>query len=168
MKAVKNEEASAISRLNDEIRMLKEKLAQNASGNSETTGVLSEKNKQQLKELEEAVRNTWESKTKMSEEHEQERRRLLQVQQQAAQQLQSTKERSWLLLEQKGLVELTIAHVKELAKLSPSVSVDIDRWSESIGRIYALEKSAAEQYTVIQVFRSSIDKDGKQIVKVLL
>lgn len=155
-----------MSRLNDEIRMLKEKLAQNSSSSGEPSGAMSEKNKQQLKELEEAVRNTWEAKTKMSEEHEQERQRLLQEQQLAAQQLQSAKERSWLLLEQKGLVELTIAHLKELGKLIPSVSIAIENWGEAISKTFALEKSAAEQFTVIQVFRSSIDKDSKQMAKV--
>jgi tRNA U34 5-carboxymethylaminomethyl modifying GTPase MnmE/TrmE len=166
VKAVKNEEASAVSRLNEEIRMLKEKLAQNVSSGVEGTGVMSEKNKQQLRELEQAVRNTWEAKTKMSEEHEQERQRLLQEQQLAAQQLQSAKERSWMLLEQKGLVELTVAHLKELSKVIQSVSTEIDNWSDVITKAFQLEKSAAEQFMVIQVFRSSIEKDSKQIAKV--
>jgi hypothetical protein len=166
---VKNEEASAVSRLNDEIRALKEKLAQSVHTGTEEggTGVVSEKNKQQLRELEEAVRNTWEAKTKMSKEHEEERQRLLQEQQMAAQQLQNAKERSWLLLEQKALVELTLSHIRELSKGSSFLSPSLDNWTEALARVSTLEKSILELHTVIQVFRSSIEKDSINIAKVI-
>lgn len=53
---------------------------------------MSEKNQQQLRELEEAMRNTWEAKSKLSVEYEVERNRLLSEQQAAAKQLQEARE----------------------------------------------------------------------------
>lgn len=102
----------------------------------------------------------------MSAEHEQERQRLLQEQQLAAQQLQSAKERSWLLLEQKNLVELTLSHVKEVTKNMYNVAPEVEDWGESWNKLVALEKSVGEQFTVIQVFRTSLEKDSSQLTKV--
>jgi hypothetical protein len=78
--AVKNDEASQISRLNDEIRMLKERLAgqapapggtpagggAGAGASTADTSALEERHKLQLKELEEAMKNTWEEKAKVT------------------------------------------------------------------------------------------------------
>lgn len=130
MKAIKNEESSQISRLNDEIRALKEKLAQqqiegnggNVSASRNSSSVNDEKTSQQIKDLEEAMKSTWEAKSKLSVEYEEERKRLMQEQQHAAQQLQLAKERQWKILEEKSNVEITMAHVKELVKNLPVVS----------------------------------------------
>jgi hypothetical protein len=63
---------------------------------------LEEKHRQQLRELEEAMKNTWEEKAKISEEYERDRQQLLVDQQVAARQLEAARERNWALLEQKG------------------------------------------------------------------
>jgi hypothetical protein len=109
--AVKNEEASQVSRLNDEIKMLKAKLEgqqanSSSNGNSNINNVdtteLEDKHRQQLKELEEAIKNTWEEKAKISEGYELDRQRLIEDQENAEKQLELTKERNWSLLEKKG------------------------------------------------------------------
>ena len=65
--AVKNDESSQVSRLNDEIKMLKEKLMnQPATVTAQDTSVLEEKHRTQLKELEEAMKSTWEEKMRIS------------------------------------------------------------------------------------------------------
>ena len=69
--AVKNEESSQVNKLNEEIRLLKDKLMGQVS--SVDYSSIEEKHKQQLLELEEAMRSTWEAKAKVSEEYELER-----------------------------------------------------------------------------------------------
>jgi kinesin family protein 1/kinesin family protein 3/17 len=97
--AVKNEEASQVSKLNEEIRLLKEKLAAQAANGSTGTDSTSklpdvdraeieQKHKQQLSELEAAMKNTWDEKARISEEHEKERQRLELDQRKASRQLQ--------------------------------------------------------------------------------
>lgn len=63
---------------------------------------LEEKHRLQLRELEEAMKNTWEEKAKISEEYERDRQQLIVDQQVAARQLEAARERNWALLEQKG------------------------------------------------------------------
>jgi hypothetical protein len=91
--AVKNEESSQISRLNDEIRLLKEKLVSQTTGNgnqtanvssSVDTSALEEKHRQQLKDMEEALKLTWDDKARVSSQHEEERKKLEMEQKKAA------------------------------------------------------------------------------------
>lgn len=117
-------------------------------------------------ELEEALRNTWETKSKMSTEYEEERKRLLQEQIVAAQQLQSAKERNWQLLKEKGNVELTLSHVREIGKNSPSICKELDQWSGILSKLGSLDKSISDQSTVITVFRTSLEKECTNLTKV--
>jgi hypothetical protein len=86
--AVKNEESSQISRLNDEIRMLKERLVGQQGGGSVSasvdTSALEEKHRQQLKEMEEALKLTWDDKARPSTQHEEDNTRLEMEQKKAA------------------------------------------------------------------------------------
>eukprot|EP01038_Epipyxis_sp_PR26KG_P007305 gene7305-9952_t len=163
IKAVKNEEASQISKLNEEIRILKEKLiAQNATVD---TSVLEDKHRQQLKELEQAMRNTWEEKSKASQEYEKERQVLLMEQQNAAKQLENAKERNWKLIEQKGDLEITLGHVKDLTRKSNMNTSLIIGWQSTLKNIVRLEQQLAEQDTVVQVYRTALEKDNEALIK---
>jgi hypothetical protein len=128
---------------------------------------MSEKNKEKLVELEEALKSTWETKSKMSQEHEAERKRLLQEQLQAAQLLQAAKERSWQLLKDKANLELTFSHVREIAKSSKSICKELDQWMVVLSKLGGLEKSLSDQSTVIQVFRTSLEKESGNLLKVM-
>lgn len=103
----------------------------------------------------------------MSAEYETERKRLLQEQQLAAQQLQIAKQRNWELLEQKAHLELTLSHVKDLVKSNPNAMLEIENWLLAISKLSQVEKATTDQYTVVQVFRSSIEKDSKNLLKVM-
>lgn len=119
-------------------------------------------------ELEEALKSTWETKSKMSQEHEEERKRLLQEQLLAAQQLQAAKERSWQLLKDKANLELTFSHVREISKNSKSICKELDQWMVVLSKLGGLEKSLSDQSTVIQVFRTSLEKESGNLLKVIL
>ena len=64
--AIKNEETSQISKLNDEIRQLKLRLEGQAQISTiADTSALEERHRQQLNDLEEAIKSTWEEKSKV-------------------------------------------------------------------------------------------------------
>lgn len=177
MKAVKNEQSSQISKLNDEIRALKEKLLSQGAGGAgpqdggQDASALDEKNRQRLRDLEEAMRSTWEAKSKMSEEYEKERQALLVEQQNAARQFEAARQRNWALLEQKGDLEITLGHVRTLVsdRLAQSpVAGLLGQWSDALKEVAALERRLVEQDTVVQLYRSSLDRDSQALVQVVV
>lgn len=184
VKAVKNEQSNQISKLNDEIRALKEKL-NNAAVNSQQNSnnhnsaadlridnyELEEKNRQRLLELEEAMKSTWEAKSKMSEEYERDRQQMMIDQQNAARQLEAARLRNWILLEQKDDLEITLNHVKTLFNermILSKAAILIHQWMDSLRDITSLERSLNEHDTVMHVYRSSLEKDSQLLVKVTL
>lgn len=91
--------------------MLKEKLQQQQQhGDGE---VLDEKAKLRLRDLEEAVKNTWEQKAQLSMQYEHERAQLVAEQQYAFRQLVLAKEKAWNLMVQKDSIEMVISHMRE-------------------------------------------------------
>lgn len=70
--ATKNEEMSAVARLNDEVDQLKRKLAQRADGSmdGEERGMIVTRYESQIHEIELMLRQTWEDKARMSEVHD--------------------------------------------------------------------------------------------------
>ncbi len=59
------------------------------------TSELEDKHRQQLRDLEEAMKSTWEAKSKISDEYERDRLQLVAEQINAAKMLESAKERNW-------------------------------------------------------------------------
>lgn len=112
-----------------------------------------------------ALKNTWESKALISKEYEQERNRLLQEQQAAAQQLRAAKERNWNLLEEKGEAELSISHVKEICKAAPvsfsttNLEEQVDTLLRQLLAFESQEKKAQDQQSICDVFRNALEKD---------
>jgi len=184
VKAIKNEQSNQISKLNDEIRALKEKLnnaamnnQQNSNNHHSTTDLrvdnneLEEKNRQRLLELEEAMKSTWEAKSKMSEEYERDRQQMMIDQQNAARQLEAARLRNWILLEQKDDLEITLNHVKTLFNermILSKAAILIHQWIDSLRDVTSLERLLNEHDTVMHVYRSSLEKDSQLLVKVTL
>jgi hypothetical protein len=173
VKAVKNEQSSQVSKLNDEIRLLKEKLMNQSAGagaqDGQDASALDEKNRQRLRDLEEAMRSTWEAKSKLSEEYERDRQALLIEQQNAARQFEAARQRNWALLEQKEDLEITLSHVRTLLadRLAHTpVTGLVGHWAEGLREVAQLERRLAEQDTVVQMYRSSLEKDSQALVQV--
>ena len=173
---MKNEQSNQVSKLNEEIRLLKEKLLSQVSSSTangqpqeSNNSVLDEKNRQRLKDLEEAMRSTWEAKSKMSEEYERDRQALLIEQQNAARQFEAARQRNWALLEQKGDLEVTLGHVRSLVtdRLAQSpVAVLLAQWTDGLKEVAVLERRLVEQDTVVQVYRSTLERDSQALVQV--
>ncbi|KAJ1437629.1 P-loop containing nucleoside triphosphate hydrolase protein [Ochromonadaceae sp. CCMP2298] len=169
VKAVKNEQSNAISRLNDEIKALKDKLATQGGGQSEQgESALEDKNRQRLLDLEEAMKSTWEAKSKMSQEYERDRQQLLIEQQNAARQLDAARQRNWAALQQKGDLDSTLSHVRTLVadRTGGPVAALLSRWTEALREVGVLEKALSEQDTVVQVYRSTLARDSEALVQV--
>jgi len=168
VKAVKNEEANQISKLNDEIRALKERLLKEGGGGGQEqvdTSALEEKHRQQLQELEEAMKSTWEEKARISSEHEVERQRLQKEQEAAMKDSKRQKERSWQLLEEKRDIDLALSHVRDAVKKDSDCLSDVTQWQNSLKNLSKLEQQLGEQDTVVDVYRTSLQKDSQSVLK---
>eukprot|EP01034_Spumella_vulgaris_P021448 gene21448-27481_t len=169
VKAVKNEEASQVNRLNDEIRALKEKLSGQHSNIDASE--LEDKHRQQLLELEAAMKSTWEAKSQVSAEYERDRAQLAAEQASAARMLETAKERNWALIEQKGDLDITLSHVRDLASRTSSdfstatLTSLLSQWTAQWREITLLERALSEQDTIVQVYRTSLEKDSQALIK---
>lgn len=135
--------------------------------NQVDTSLLEEKHQQQLRDLEEAMKSTWEEKARVSADHEKERIRLEREQQQVQQKLAQQREDNWRLLETKGDMELSITHLKDLLRVvEPEGGVDrIGAWAGDLRDIIKLESELSEQFTVIDVYQSSLLRDSESLLK---
>ena len=75
-------------------------------------------------------------------------------------------ERNWQLLEEKDDLELSMNHIKEISINDSSISKYLLDWNLSLKNIKDMEINLREQYTVIEVYRSAIEKDMKELFKV--
>lgn len=127
---------------------------------------IEERHRQQLRDLEEAMKSTWEEKSRVSEAHEAERRRLESEQQEAADKLSRQMVEKWLVLEDKRDIDLTISHVKESSKTSfPEFLPYINNWQGKLKELLKLETELIELDTVVAVYKSSLMKDEDVVVR---
>ena len=114
--ATKNEEMSQIDALNDEIAALKKKLAESSKGgggvqnlSKEQQAALKTQYEKQISDINSMLSQTWDDKAKLSQEHEEERARLLEEkkkeQEEMRKQFQIERAKRWRLLEAKGDIE---------------------------------------------------------------
>ncbi|CAM9798826.1 unnamed protein product [Ectocarpus sp. 4 AP-2014] len=183
--AVKNEEASQVSRLEEEVRALKQKLlaheqqtasmtslsspppsspAGGNSGDSNDTSAAAagegvaggsgggNRYKQQIAEMEAAMKSTWEEKAKQSESSERERQRLQQQLDEEARREERERKKRWRALEDKGDLELSIREASEVA-LPTLPSRD---WLRQVRALVAAENRAREEATVCAVYREAL------------
>eukprot|EP01031_Cornospumella_fuschlensis_P034436 gene34436-41678_t len=185
VKAVKNEEAQQVSKLHDEIRMLREKLQQQQQGGAGADGEVDEKTRSKLRDLEEAMKNTWEQKAQLSLQYEQERTALLQEQQSAVQALQAAKEQAWQLLIGKDQMDATLSFVLDTLKNNQEaffsfnqsdaegdlnvslLQTNLQKASQLLGKLTASEQKVKDTYLLVQMFRASFLADIESLSQCL-
>lgn len=135
-----------------------------------------EKQKQQLRELEDAMKSTWEEKARLSKQHEIDRLRLEQEQLELSRRTALQKERNWQMLEDKGDWELTISHIKDIvlhakfespvetpessmSVISKPILDTLASWNGSLKGVRRSEETIEEHTTIVNVYRSSLQKD---------
>jgi hypothetical protein len=113
------------------------------------------------------MKSTWEEKARISKDHERDRARLEREQQESQKLLAKQREDSWRLLETKGDLELSISHVKDLLRVvQPDGGTDrISSWMVELREILKLEAELSEQYTVVDVYQSSLLRDSEAALK---
>lgn len=113
------------------------------------------------------MKSTWEEKARISKDHERDRARLEREQQESQKLLAKQREDSWRLLETKGDLELSISHVKDLLRVAqPDGGTDrISSWMIELRDILKLEAELSEQYTVVEVYQSSLFRDCDSALK---
>ncbi|CAM9934440.1 unnamed protein product, partial [Laminaria digitata] len=194
--AVKNEEASQVSRLEEEIKALKQKLlAQQGAasspsslpspssaaasmggegghaaggaegggrgrgmargGTGEDGGGGGDRYKQQIAEMEAAMKSTWEEKAKQSESSERERQRLQQQLEEEAKREERERKKRWRALEDKGDLELSIREAKDVALPTLPAS----EWLDQVRALVAAENRAREEATVCAVYREALARE---------
>lgn len=125
--AKKNEESSQVSKLNDEIEILKRKLAEQASKTLDPVekNDLVSKYEKQITEMDEIRKQTWEDKMKQSKKHEAERKRLAKEKLVADKMIQEEKTKKWNIALAKVDMELAIKFCKDL-------QIEVVEWENSL------------------------------------
>lgn len=59
-----------------------------------------------------------------------------------------------------------MSHVKEISTTDPRMSSFLADWSASLKGICLLEQNLSEHHTVVQVYRSALEKDKAELLKV--
>lgn len=70
------------------------------------------------------------------------------------------------MLEEKGDLELSLSHVKEISSYDDRIAQHLTAWGESLRNIALQEQSLCEHYTVVQVYRSALEKDNRELFRV--
>ena len=156
----KNEEASQISLLNEEVAKLKKLLAEKTAERSddptqsapvidtEAVRVAEEKLAQQIAETEALTRQTWEEKQLASKAYEEELTKMKKATKDAARRADAERRRRFQLLKDKADVELS---VKELALPG--------RWADAARHVRNLETRTIERRSHVGVFRDALAAD---------
>lgn len=157
--ATKNEEASAIKKLEDEVSALKQKLEQQAG--IAATASMSGKEKQeleskyvnQIEELQSFMKQSWQDKQKLSEQYEEEQERAREQAQRAMEKIRAERERRLKLLEDKGDLELTL---QDLASKDSKLCTG---WPDMILAALKAEQHMRSQLHAVRLFRDSAGSD---------
>jgi len=172
LSAKKNEEASQVSKLNDEIAALKKALAEMADGQGPGVPAAAsgggggevqlvsdpeaeEKFKAQIRELEAAMNDTWEEKQKLSAEKEAERKDMINEQREALLRAQEEREKRWQLIEEKDDVELSVRNVCDSVAELPT-----NDWLSKVRSMLSLEQEIREETTVTSVYFDALKTDN--------
>mmetsp|Transcript_6651 Transcript_6651/g.10707 ORF Transcript_6651/g.10707 Transcript_6651/m.10707 type:complete len:1252 (-) Transcript_6651:88-3843(-) len=161
--ATKNEEASTIRKLEDEVSALKAKLEQQAL-NLGTVGVSKQEKEEieakyinQIEELQSFMKQSWQDKQNLSEQYEQEQSRAREQAKKAAEKVALERKRRLQLLASKGDLELTLQAINALESKLCTV------WPGMIADALKAEQQVRTQLHAVKLFRDSATTDFNMI-----
>lgn len=171
--ATKNEEASQISRLKEEVDQLKKRLAAGSVGG----GCLTEEDRQtekakferQLKDMERMMSSNWEEKAKLSQEHERQMLKLREERLRAAHALEEERSKRLVMLQEQGDLELSLRGLLDLVtsllniRNPPAVLTgELPRqWLKTYRVLRQNLDALTQQSTLVMVFKHAFDEDIK-------
>jgi len=157
--ASKNEESSALKKLEDEVSALKAKLEQqalqatSASMSSNEKKELDAKYVNQIEELQSFMKQSWQDKQKLSEEYEQKQARAAEEAAKAVEKVRNERKRRMKMLEDKGDLAFSL---QSLAGLESTVSLN---WTDLISSALKAEQHMRSQLHCVKLFRDSAGSD---------
>lgn len=151
--ATKNDEAEQIAKLEEEVEALRAKLAEQATGVADTS-----RYETQIAEMEMFMKQTWEDKEKQSLQHEEERKRLEQEAQRNMERLNEERKRRFLMLEEKGDLELLVQELKAL-KGGEKWTLYTSTWPSQVARLLALENRVTARCRAAVLLRDAVLHD---------
>jgi len=167
--AVKNDEASHVEKLNEEVELLREKLeltgvaaAPNLDGGSDDRvgsdsmqpdQAAKEKYEKQIQELQGFIKQTWEDKQALSSQREEERQRLLEEARSREDQLEKQRQRRLQILEEQGDLMQTLREAQ-------TCNADLcAAWVEHLVSARALDLRLHSQVRAVLVCRDAVRED---------
>ncbi|CAK0805515.1 unnamed protein product, partial [Prorocentrum cordatum] len=155
--ATKNDEASQVKKLEEEVMALRRKLEQQAS----SEGMMSSKDKEemeskygaQIDELQSFMKQSWEEKQKLSEKYEEEQRRAAEEKARSAERVRHERARRLQLLEQNGDIELSL---KAIASIGSDITKGL---LEKIGEALKVQQQMESQLHAVRLYRESAASD---------
>jgi kinesin family protein 1/kinesin family protein 3/17 len=157
--ATKNEEASQIRKLEDEVSALKAKLesqavsSANASMSTTEKGELESKYVNQIEELQSFMKQSWQDKQNLSEQYELEHQKAIEEAAKAAELVTTERRKRLQLLESKGDLEFSL---QGLSTLDHRL---VHGWPDMISDALLAEKTLRSQVHAVRLFRDSASTD---------
>jgi len=157
--AVKNEEASQIKKLQEEVEALKRKLEQDAcksiqaSMNSEEKKDLESKYENQIEELQGFMKQSWEDKQKLSEQAEAAQKKVEEESQKAAERLRNERKRHLAMLAANEDIVLSLQSLTALGSKLCNV------WPDKIRETLKVEQRLKSQLNAVKLYRESAAAD---------
>jgi len=156
--ATKNDEASQIRKLEDEVEALRRKLANQAGAG--TAGLdagekreLEQKFEAQISEMQSFMKQSWEEKQKLSMQYEEDQKRQAEDAAKAREKLINEKKRRLQLLEQNGDLNLSLQALQALGNSK------LTGFPEKIAEALKVESTLRAQLRAVKLFRDSAASD---------
>jgi len=146
LNACKNEEAEHLSKLEEEVEMLRAKLAEAEGAKIE---IDTSRYQEQIAEMERFMKQTWEDKERDTQKHEEERRALEQEALRIAERANAEHQRRLKLLEDNGDLELTLQELMSLGGEAFST------WQSQITDILEKEQKVTMQCRAVAVCKDA-------------
>jgi len=156
--AQKNDEASQIRKLEDEVEALRKKLASQADGaqvglNSKEKQEMESKYEAQISELQVFMKQSWEEKQQLSQEHEAQQKKVQDDSRRVAERLANERKKRLEMLVKNGDLQLSLqALIAVGSKLA-------EGWPDKIADALKLEQTLRAQLRAVKLFRESAGAD---------
>ncbi|CAE8625357.1 unnamed protein product [Polarella glacialis] len=158
--AMRNEEASQTKLLEKEVEALRQKM--NAEGEEEAhLDDVEARHKAEMEALEAFMRQSWEDKQRLSEQHDEQRKQARLEAQNAAEQVLDEQRRRLQLLEQHGDLSLSLAALTGSGGLQ-AILADSDlcpNWPERLASVLRNGQQLQSRFRAVRLYRESAGAD---------
>eukprot|EP00929_Paragymnodinium_shiwhaense_P070364 TRINITY_DN3563_c1_g3_i1.p1 TRINITY_DN3563_c1_g3~~TRINITY_DN3563_c1_g3_i1.p1 ORF type:complete len:1266 (+),score=429.57 TRINITY_DN3563_c1_g3_i1:124-3921(+) len=156
--ATKNDEASQIKKLEEEVEALRRKLASQAGGqdqamNQRERQEMESKYEGQISELQTFMKQSWEDKEKLSKQYAEEQKKVEAEAKRAAERVLEERRKKLEMLEKHGDLHLTLQALQALGNRL------VSGWPDKIHEALKIEQTLRAQLRAVKLFRESAGAD---------